>query len=98
MDASASVLDELDGPRVLHAFGALAVDLQDFISDLEGEAQGHKDGVGGERKQEKKRGRVTGEVGRRQRKTKQNKRKQQREETNGRTEGQRREAGRYGET
>lgn len=33
MDASASVLNEFNGPSVLHAFGALAVDLQDFIAD-----------------------------------------------------------------
>lgn len=34
MDAPAPALDELDGSRVLHALGALAVDLQDFVTDL----------------------------------------------------------------
>lgn len=34
MGAAAPVFDELDGPRVLHAFGALAVDLQDLVANL----------------------------------------------------------------
>lgn len=33
MDTPASTLDKLDGSRVLHALGALAIDLQDFIAD-----------------------------------------------------------------
>ena len=32
--AAASILDELDGARVLHVLGALAVDLQNLISHL----------------------------------------------------------------
>lgn len=35
MDAPPSALDELDRSCVLHSLGALAVDLQDLISDLE---------------------------------------------------------------
>lgn len=35
MDTPASVLDEFDGPCVLHTFGAFSIDLQDFIADLE---------------------------------------------------------------
>lgn len=53
MDAPASVLNEFNGPSVLHAFGALAVDLQDFISDL---GRGTKPG------REKKGGRVKGKA------------------------------------
>lgn len=40
MDSPASILDELDGSRVLHALGALAVDLQDFVADLVGRRPG----------------------------------------------------------
>ena len=35
MDAAPSALDELDSSRVLHSLGALAVDFQDLVSDLE---------------------------------------------------------------
>lgn len=35
MGAPASSLDELDSSCMLHALGTLAIDLQDFISDLQ---------------------------------------------------------------
>lgn len=35
MDAASSALDELDSSGVLHSLGALAVDLQDLVSNLE---------------------------------------------------------------
>lgn len=44
MDASASTLDELDGPRVLHSLCALAIDLQDFITDLRKRKKSRKEG------------------------------------------------------
>lgn len=40
MDAPPSALDELDRPCVLHSLGALAVDFQDLVSDLELEERG----------------------------------------------------------
>lgn len=45
MGVPASTLDELNGPRVLHALGALAIDLKDFIADLwKGRRPGRKGG------------------------------------------------------
>lgn len=69
MGAPASTLDELDGSRVLHALGALAVDLQDFIADLRrGRGPGRKGRGGGSKRWEaEKRDRVTGEEGREKR-------------------------------
>lgn len=58
MGAPASALDELDGSRVLHALGALAVDLQDFIADLRGKTRKGKRGREGGKSD-----RVTGEDG-----------------------------------
>lgn len=51
MDSPASILDELDGSCVLHALGALAVDLQDFVADLV-DGKDTRRGGGRERKQE----------------------------------------------
>lgn len=61
----ASVLDELDGSRVLHALGALAVYLQDFVADLEQKKEARQGGKSGiqENNNRKKRGIVTGEGG-----------------------------------
>lgn len=53
MDAASSALDELDSSRVLHPLGALAIDLQDLVSNLEGKGGGgrgewpEEKGVGG---------------------------------------------------
>lgn len=55
MGAPASAFDELDGSRVLHALGALAVDLQDFVADLrrvEGRKRGEERAAGRERESE----------------------------------------------
>lgn len=60
MDTSASAFDELDGSRMLHTLGALAIDLQDFITDLgKGKRKDNEDGKEGRQK------RMTGEEGRR---------------------------------
>lgn len=51
MSASASALDELDSSRVLHSLGALAIDLQDFITNLgKGRRPGRKERDGGSQK------------------------------------------------
>lgn len=44
MDAAPSALDELDRSCVLHSLGALAVDLQDLVSDLEPEEEEERGG------------------------------------------------------
>lgn len=46
MDAAPSALDELDRSCVLHSLGALAVDLQDLVSDLEPEEEEERGGGG----------------------------------------------------
>lgn len=61
MGAPAPTLDELDSPRVLHALGALAVDLQDFVADLR---KGKRTGKGSRGRGRKKKvgGIVSGEM------------------------------------
>lgn len=65
MGAPASTLDELDGSRVLHALGALAIDLQDFISDLQNgrEQEREEDEEEAKRWEAERRDRGTGEGG-----------------------------------
>lgn len=47
MDAPPSALDELDRSCVLHSLGALAVDLQDLVSDLELKRMAREEEEGG---------------------------------------------------
>lgn len=56
MGAPAPAFDELDGSRVLHALGAFAIDLQDFIADLRKERKRRRKtevGGGGERQSDR---------------------------------------------
>lgn len=54
MGAAPAALDELDGARVLHALGALAVDLQDLVSHLRATRGGGEEGENGRRGEEER--------------------------------------------
>lgn len=87
MGAAPAALDELDGARVLHALGALAVDLQDLVSHLRTTREGGREGGRRVRTEEVK-GRRRGGMRRKENNEEQEEDKKKDEEEEGKQENE----------